>query len=71
VSQKRNRTFIFSGLDDFLVQFVTERIRCLYLEGLSETGENIMWERSATQENKYPSDQTVKMLTETLSKNCL
>ncbi|WP_034550667.1 class I SAM-dependent methyltransferase [Carnobacterium funditum] len=54
---------LFSGLDTS-VQLLQKELGVSYLEGLSETGENIIDGKKATQENKYPSDQTVKMLTE-------
>lgn len=62
VSQKKIES-LFSGLDTS-VQLLQKELGVSYLEGLSETGENIVNGKKAKQENGTPSDQTAKVLTE-------
>ena len=62
VSQKEIEQ-LFSGLDTS-VQLLQKELGVSYLEGLSETGENILDGRKATQENKQPSDHAVEVLRE-------
>lgn len=61
VSQKEIE-YLFSGLDTS-VQLLQKELGVSYLEGLSKTGENILDGSKVNQENKQPSDQTVKVLT--------
>lgn len=62
VSQKEIER-LFSGLDTS-VQLLQKELGVSYLEGLSETGENLLNNRKASQENGVPSVETIKTLNE-------